>query len=125
MLRRLDCDRIVDSGFWIRPKIRCDLRRAAERNQNAVRNVAFGEAEFLRAGTIDFQLQLRRARHLVHANIDRAGNLFQAPLDLTRDPVVLWRVSGNLNIDRRGESEIQDLADDVGRLKIETQIWKS
>src|SRR6516164_9753450 len=62
MLRRLDCDRIVDSGFRIRPKIRCDLRCAAERNQNTVRDVAFGEAEFLRAGTIDLQLQLRR-RH--------------------------------------------------------------
>src|SRR5260370_26813538 len=99
MLRRLDCDRIVDSGFWIRPKIRCDLRRAAERNQNAVRNVAFGEAEFLRAGTIDFQLQLRRVRDLVQTNINRTGNLFYPRFDLASDPVALRRVTRDLTVD--------------------------
>src|SRR6516162_2781527 len=125
MLRRLDCDWIVDSGFRIRPKIRCDLRCAAERNQNTVRDVAFGEAEFLRASTIDFQLQLRRVRDLMQPNVNGTGNLFHSRFDLASHPVVLRRVTRDLNVDWRRQTEIQNLADDVGRLKIETQIRKT
>ena len=125
MLRRLDLDQIRDSGFRIHPIIRHHLRCAAERHQHAVRHVAFAEAEFLRAGAIDFDVQLRHVRHLVQINVDRTGNLLHARFDLARDFVVLRRVASDLDVDRRRHTEIQDLADDVGRLKIEPQIRKT
>src|SRR5437899_9911391 len=125
VLRRLDRDWIIDSGFRIGPEVRCDLRSATERNQNAVRYIALGEAEFLRAGTIDFQLQLRGVCDLMQANIDCAWNLSHPRFDLARDPVVLRRVTRYLNVDRRRQTEIQNLTDDVGRWKIKTQIRKS
>src|SRR6267143_4099943 len=126
MLWGLDGNGIVDSGFRIGPKVGCHLEAGAERNEQAVCDVALGEAELLRPSAIDLYAQLRRVRHLVQSDIDRAGNLFHPRLDLACDCIIgLLGVTGDLDVDWRGQTEIQNLADDVCRLEIEAQLRKA
>src|SRR5215471_3564949 len=118
MLRRLDRDRVVDPSFWVGPEVGRDLKTRAERNEHTVGDVALSKTELLRTRAIDFQLQFGRIRDLVQTNVDGAGNLSQAALDFACDPVVLRGISGDLDINRRRQTKIQNLADDVSGLKI-------
>src|SRR6266403_3780528 len=62
----------------------------------------------------------------MQADVNRAGNLFYPRLDLTRDCIVrLIGKTGDLDVDWRRQTEIQNLADDVCRLKIEAQLRKA
>ncbi len=62
--------------------------------------------------------------HLVNVDVHRARN-FRNPLrDLFRDQIILCRVrvgADHLNINRSGQSEIQDLTHNVGGLEKECQ----
>ena len=56
-----------------------------------------------------------------------AGNLAHAARDLLGDVVILSERSqrpDNLHVDRRGQSEVQNLADDIGGLEKERQLGK-
>src|SRR6476619_3279830 len=123
MLRGLDRYRIVDPVFRIGPKVGCHLEAGAERDKQAVGDIALSKAELLGAGPIDFYAQLWCVRHLMQADVNRARNLLHPPLDLTRDCIVrLVGKTGDLNVDWRRQTEIQNLADDIRRLEVETQL---
>src|SRR5271157_3319704 len=63
-------------------------------------------------------MKRRQRHHLLHVDIGSAGNLFHPVRDLLRDEVVALHISaGDLNIDRRRQSKVQDLSDDVGGLE--------
>src|SRR4029077_17105754 len=126
MLWGLDRDRVVDPVFRIGPKVGCHLEAGAERDKQAVGDIAFSKAELLGAGPIDFYAQLWCVRHMMWTNVNRARNLFHPRLDLTRDCIVrLIGKTGDLDVDWRRQTEIQNLADDVCRLEIETQLRKT
>src|SRR6478672_10707468 len=126
MLWGLDRDRVVDPVFRIGPKVGCHLEARAERDKQAVGDIALSKAELLGAGPIDFYAQLWCVRYLMQADVNRARNLLHPPLDLTRDCIVrLVGKTGDLNVDWRRQTEIQNLADDVRRLEIETQLRKT
>src|SRR5205823_1331007 len=73
------------------------------------------KANLLRAGAIDIHPQIRTVHNLVHMDIGRAGNLRDALFDLVRDLVALRVAASDLNIDRRRNAEVQNLANDVRR----------
>src|SRR6516162_5527413 len=107
MRRRLDRNRVVNSSFRIRPEVRSDLGRTAERDEQTVGDVTLRKAELLRADAIDFHQHLGRIQNLVKSDVDRAGNSPYPRLDLARDRVIrLLGVAGDLDIDRRGQTKV-------------------
>ena len=66
--------------------------------------------------------QVRSMHELVKMNVRRAGNLFHAGFNLLGKGVVLWVASRHLNVDRRGQTEVQDLSDDIRRLERELHV---
>ena len=61
---------------------------------------------------------------LVHVRIDCSGNLRDARFDLVGDVVPFGVAAGYLNVDRRRNAEIQDLADDIWRGEIKFHVRK-
>ena len=56
-------------------------------------------------------------------NIDRTAHIAQPLLDMLGDLQILPGVSaGHLNVDGRQRPEIQNLSDDIGRLKVENRV---
>ena len=71
-------------------------------------------------------MQRRQRQHLLHVDIGGAGNLPHPVRDLLRDEVVALHVgAGDLNVDGRRQSEVQDLRHDVGRLEEELHSRKA
>jgi hypothetical protein len=81
-LRRLDREVVVHAILRVQPEGRGDLEARAQGDQQAVGDVALGEAELIRLGAIHGQLQLGLVEKLVHVRVHRAGNL--ANLSATR-----------------------------------------
>ena len=61
---------------------------------------------------------------LVYVHIGRAGNLRDGLFDLVRNLVALRVASRHLNVDRRRNPEIQNLANDVRRREKELHVRK-
>ena len=63
-------------------------------------------------------MQRRQVEQLLHVHVGSARNTPQPIGNLLRDGVVGCHVGANqLNVDGRGQAEVQDLGDDVGRLE--------
>ena len=74
---------------------------------------------------IDVQAQFGRGDILVQMHVHGAGNLGHAVANGARDFEIRGLVvAGDADVDRRLEAEVQDLADDVGGLKVEGEIGK-
>src|ERR1700730_15008764 len=68
-------------------------------------------------------MQLRRIHHLVDMHIGRTGYAGNLASDLLGELIVLLELpSADLNINRRGQPEVQNLIDDVRGLKVEDDI---
>ena len=116
ILRRLHHDRVVHAVFGIEPEGRLHLARSGEVDHHAVGDVAFGDADILRARAVDVDVEGRFAERLLDARVDQAGNVAQSAQQVLRVGEILVEIgSANLHFDRRRRAEIQDLADDVGR----------
>ena len=123
MHRRLHRDEVGPAGDGIDPVVRRDLRARGERDHHVVREVALREAVLGEARAIDIQPQLGRGDVLVQMHVDGAGNLRDALAQLAGDlQICRLVVAGDAHVDRRLQAEVQDLADDVGRLKIEGEM---
>src|SRR5207248_4171249 len=108
----------------IEPVVGRSLAAGAERNQHRLRHIALGQAELFGAGAVDIYSQVRPVDKLVDVHIDCSGNLCDLRLDLVGDVVPFRVAAGYLNIDRRWNAEIQNLADDVGCGKKEFHVGK-
>src|SRR5262249_35204213 len=93
---------------------RGDLVASAQREQHAVGHVPRREARPRRLGPIHAHLELRIVEVLLDAEIREAGHLAQLVQDLVGNrPVALDVVSLDLHVNGGGETEVQDLGDDV------------
>jgi len=72
------------------------------------------------------QAPKRGIERLLDAQIGDPGHLLQLVEQIDRELAVGVDVpSDDLDVDRRGQPEIQDLTDDVGRQKVEHRAWKA
>ena len=75
------------------------------------------------AGAVDVEAQGGGVGDLLDVNVDGAGDAGDAGGKLEGEGVVGFDVAaGDLDIDGRGEAEVEDLADDVGRLGEEDTV---
>ena len=119
VFRRADVDEILNADFRINPVGRLHLAAAAQAEQNGIGHVLFRQAQFRRLGTVNGNAELRPVVRLLHAHVHRAGNLFDLLRESHGDGVVGGLVAADdLHVERRGQAEIQRLADDVRRQKI-------
>ena len=120
ILRRLHGHLVGDAVLRIQPEVRRRLEAAAQRDQHALRHVARVQSHLRDAGAIQVHVQRGRGEQLLHVDIGGAGNVPHPVGDLLRDVVVALLVGADhLHVDRRGQSEVQNLGDDVGRLEEE------
>ncbi len=119
-LRGLHGDLVVHSVDGIEPLVGRRLAARTERDQHAIGDVSLGEAGLIGLAAIDVHLDLRRMDLLVDVNVDRAGNDGDFALDFLGDLVAGGRVTRNhLNVDGRGQAEIENLIGNIGGLEEE------
>ena len=115
-LRRLDRDRIGDPGLRIEPIGRRGLRAAGERGLHRRRRILLAQTDQAGQRAVDIDVQGRLLEGLLDPRIGDAGDLLDPRQQLVGVfPVRLQVVADDLQVDRRGHAEIQDLADHVGR----------
>ena len=120
VLRSLDLERITDAIEGVQPFVDGDLSVPAERNERAVGHIALQQTGVIRLRAVHIHLNCGRVHLLVDEYIHGAGNRRHLIADLAGQRVILRRVHAhNLDVDRHGQSEIQDLRGDVGGLKVE------
>ena len=109
-----------------RKNIGVDLEAAAQGVEDAVRDVALGEARLLRLGAVDRDLEVGIVERLLDAGIDDAGHVAHLVQDAVGDAAIALDVGAvDLDVDRRGQAEIQDLGDDVRGQEVEGDAGKS
>ena len=125
VLRRLHHDRIGHAVVRVEIVGRRDLRAAGEIDDEAVGDVALGQADILRAGAVDIDVEGRIVRRLLDARIGNAGNPADPAQQLVGVGEIRFQIgAADLQVDRRRRAEIQDLADDVGRQEREAHAGK-
>src|SRR5713226_7926768 len=126
ILRFLHRDGVFHAVFWIQPESRSGLEAGAERNKNVLRDVARLHAHGLRARTVDFHVERGVVKSLLNVDIHGAGNVPELAGEFFPDQVISALVHArDFHIDGRGSAEIQDLRDDVRRLKEELHAGKT
>ena len=128
VLLGLDDDRIADPVLVVQPEVGRRRAAARERDRQAVRHVLLRQADLLRDLAVGVNHDPRRVEDLLHVHVDRARHPGQLARDLVGHrvvPVVLLDRAADLDVDRRRQSEVEDLADDVGGLGEEFEIGKA
>ena len=79
------------------------------------------QSQQLRLGAVDIDIDLRIVVGLLDVQIDGARNRIQLLQKLVRQLLIAFDVGpDDLHVERRGQAEIQDLADDVRRQELKT-----
>src|SRR5208282_3540648 len=124
MLRRLRHDAVVDARFRIEPEVGLQQHGAGERGEHTRGDLLLRDAEFERLVAIDVHAEGRIVLRLGYSEIADAGDQLHPILKAQCDVVVgLEVVAVDLRVDSRGQAEIEDLADDVGGLKVGGDVW--
>jgi hypothetical protein len=119
-LRRLSGQTVADPVLRIEPVGGRYLGARTERYQDAVGHIALCETRLGGFRTVHFEVEARLVEELVNVGIHRAGDFADFCRHLLRDgEIALHVVTYELDVNRGGETEIQDLAHDVGRLEKE------
>src|SRR5581483_6574198 len=101
------------------------LKAPAERHQLTAGNVSLREPAAGRLGAVYIDVERRIVEILLDARIGDARHLAHVAQDLVGDaPVGLDVGAFDLNIDGRGENEVQDLREQVCRQEIERDAGK-
>ena len=125
MLRRLHRDVIGNSRRRIGPEIRRDLLGRAQADIDVGGDGVGVEPELRRARAIDGGVERRRVDLLLEMRVGDARDRGDAPPQLLRHAQVGRAViADGAHVDLRGQAEIEDLRDDVGRLEIEHDLRK-
>ena len=120
ILRSLRDDRIGHAILRVDPERRSDLETAGQTFLQALCDVAFVQADLRRAHPVDLDAKRRIVGRLLDSRVGDAGDAG----DLSQQFVGVNVVGGelgadDLNVDRRGKAEIENLRDDVGRQESE------
>ncbi len=86
LLRRLDGDRVVHPVLGVDPVVRRDLTARAERDEQAVGDVALGQADLIGPGPVDVDLELGGVDDLVQVDVHRPWDLGDLFLDRAERP---------------------------------------
>ena len=126
VLRRLHGDLIGHPIARVQPEIGSGLKAAAQGNQRTLGDFARGQADLRNPRALDIHVQRGQRKLLLHVNVGRAGNVPHAVRDTLRNGVVALHVGADdLHVDGSGQSEIQDLGDDIRRLEEEFDAGKA
>jgi len=114
VLRGLDGNVIGDAGSRVEIEVGCGLEAAAEGDEDALRDVGLGEADFLGAGAVDIHGHIRVVEGLLDAGIGCAGDVADFIEHLLGEGAVAVEVrADDLDVNGGGEAEVEDLGDDV------------
>src|SRR5277367_2024125 len=118
ILRGLNGDVVSDAVLWIEPEIGSGLEASAQADQHTLGDVLGGQSDLVDARAVHVEIERGQAEHLLHVDIGCSGNVAQFIGDFLADEVVGCDVlTDDLNVDRGGQSEIENLGDDVGGLE--------
>ncbi len=123
VLRCLRRDAVVHAVLWIHPEVRSGLRGGAERNKNAARDILLRQTQFGGHDAVDSKIELRAVGDLMQVDVHRAGDRGDPLPELLGEfSVSLTGHADDLDIQRRGEAEVEDLTGHVGGLKEEVAL---
>ncbi len=107
------------------PKIWRGLKARRQRHQRVIRHVLLRKSNRLRPRAIHFHVQLRQIQRLLDVHVHRPAHFLDARQHLARHLEIVREIrTHKLHVNRRWQSEIQNLADDIGRLKVKRRPWK-
>src|SRR4029077_5952991 len=127
VLLRLDHDLVAHAVFVVEPEIGRRRSAAGQRDQQVVGDVPLRQADLLGEDTVTIDHDPRRVEDLLHVHVHRTRDAFELVGDLLGDLEILIRFrqgARDLYVDGGGQAEVEDLADDVGRLSEEFEIRK-
>ncbi len=127
VLRRLDQDAVLHAPLGVLPEVGVLLRRAAERDQHVVGHIVLGQARVARLRPVDVHEEGGGVRHLLQADVGRAGQAGHRggdPLGHREIPRLVREAPLDLDVDRGREPEIKHLGDDIGRGEVKGQVRK-
>ena len=97
-----------------------NLEAAAEGDECALGDIQRAHSHLGDKIAIDVHVERGQSEHLLDMHIGSAGDMAQFVGDLLADYVVRLQIRTHyLNINRRGQSEVENLGDDVGWLEEE------
>ncbi len=118
--------RIAHARRELDPEIWNGLAAVDGGDEHVPDDIVLVNGEVLRERTIDLDAEGWRMGRLEHVRVYDAGNLADVAGDFFGERIILIRVrAGNPYIDRRGQTEIQHLAGNVGGLEKECQLGKT
>src|SRR5438445_8671117 len=89
-----------------------------QRNKQITSNVTLGEPDLAGLRAIHVHMELGLIERLLNAQIDSAGHVTELLQQSVGELAGRFEVgSHDLDVDRRGQAEVQNLADNVGRKK--------
>src|ERR1035438_1462565 len=111
---------VVHAVFAVQKEGRGGLEAAAQRNQQACRDVPLREASLLRLRAIDGDVKPRIIEGLLDAQVRETRHVPELGQNLVRHLAVLFEIGTfYLNVDGRRQSEVQNLRDHIRRQEIE------
>ena len=117
---------IRDAGRRVGPEVRRNLFRRTQAHIDVGGDRGRVEPELRRPRPIDRRVERRCVDLLLEVCVGDARNCRDAPPKLQGNPQVCGTVvADRANVDLRGQAEIEDLRDDVGRLEVEQHVRKS
>src|SRR5438270_2980040 len=122
VLRGLCCNQVRDTHLGVHPEVRRDLCAGTQRDIEIVGDIELGQAELGCLGAIYVEVQIRAVQDLMDVGIDNSRDTGDPALNLSGEREIRGVESLNLDVNRRRQSEIQNLTHDVGRLEIEGQV---
>src|SRR5262249_14256310 len=126
VLGSLHADVVVDSVRPVHPEVRRRGGAAGKGYQHAAGDVALGQSHLRRLRAVHVYAEDGLLHYLVHMHVGGAGNTRDPGRQLLRYLVVRFSIATDyLQVNRRRQPEIQDLARDIGRLKEEDHIRES
>ena len=120
VLRTHGDNAVLDAVLLVQIELRRNLGAAAEREQHAVGDISLGESTLRGLRAIHCDVQPRVVECLLDAQVRQSGDVAERIEKFVRDLAIAFDVIAvDLDIDRRGKTEVQNLRDDVGGQQVE------
>jgi len=115
---------IIDAILEIQPEVRRRQPARTQRGEQRIRHVLLREPDLAGARAINIDAQLGAVHPLLQMDVGRSADLRHPGLDLLGQGKVFGAGSGDLDIDGRGQAEVQNLAHDIRSRKRELHVRK-